>query len=57
MCRTSGTVDVEQGPGITYATPSEGKRIKYDDWNTALGSGWDSTRTISTPDATYCSVV
>ena len=44
-----GTVDVEQGPGITYATPSEGKRIKYDDWNTALGSGWDSTRTISTP--------
>ena len=43
------TIDIEQGPGITYFINPEIKRIKYDDWNIALGNTWDSSRLISSP--------
>ena len=45
----SATVDMEPGPGITYFINPEIKRIKYDDWNIALGNTWDSSRLISSP--------
>ncbi len=43
------TVDMEQGPGITYVINPESKRIKYDNWNIALGNTWDNSRLISLP--------
>lgn len=45
----SASVDIEPGPGVTYAIKPDSKRLKFDDWNTALGEKWDTTRLIGSP--------
>jgi hypothetical protein len=45
------SVDMEEGPGISYVVNPESKRIKYDNWNAALGNGWDSVIIMESPAA------